>query len=113
MLLSLRGEFCLDIREHDDRVIIVADLPGVEKDNVSLQLLNPGTMVISCDRKQENEEKTESYYVRKRVYGSMHRIAAMPPDVTDENAKAGFKNSVLEVRLKKTRISPKSRIEIE
>ncbi|HUW86312.1 MAG TPA: Hsp20/alpha crystallin family protein [Methanoregula sp.] len=90
MLPSLRGEFRVDVREHDDRVIIVADLPGVKKDNVSLQLLNPRTMEISCDRKRENEEKTEGYYVRERLYGSMHRIVALPADVTDENAKASF-----------------------
>ena len=113
MLPAMRGEFLIDFREHDNEVIIVADLPGVEKDNVSLQLLNPRTLEILCDRKRGKAEKTGGYYVRERVYGSMHRIVSMPAVVTDEDAKASFKNGVLEVRLNKTRISPKSRIEIE
>jgi len=113
MLPALRSEFRVDVREHDDDVIVVADLPGVEKDNVSLQLLNPRTLEISCEREKEKEEKSEGYYVRERVYGSMHRMVTMPADVTEKDAKASFKNGVLEVRLNKTKISPKSRIEIE
>lgn len=103
----------VDVREHDDEVIIVADLPGVEKDDVSLQLLDKRTLEISCERKRENEEKTEGCYVRERVYGSMRRLVTMPTKVTDKDAKASFKNGVLEVRFRKTRISPKSRIAIE
>ncbi|HUT38128.1 MAG TPA: Hsp20/alpha crystallin family protein [Methanoregula sp.] len=113
MLPALRSEFRVDVREHDDEVIVVADLPGVEKDNVSIQLLNPGTLEISCERKGEKEGKTEGYYVRERMYGSMQRMIAMPADVTEKDAKASFKNGVLEVTFNKSKISPKSRIEIE
>lgn len=113
MLPAIRGEFRVDVREHDEEVIVVADLPGVEKEDVSLQILNPRTLEISCERKGEKEEKSEGYYVRERVYGSMQRLVALPVDVTVMDAKASFKNGVLEVRLNKTKISPKSRIEIE
>jgi len=113
MLPAIRGEFRVDVREHDDEMIVVADLPGVEKDDVSLQILNPRTLEISCERKGEKEEKSEGYYVRERVYGSMQRLVTLPADVTEKDAKASFKNGVLEVRLNKTKISPKSRIEIE
>ena len=61
MLPAIRGEFRVDVREHDDEVIIVADLPGIEKEDVSLQLLNPRTIEISCKRTKENEEKSEGY----------------------------------------------------
>ena len=113
MLPALRGEFRVDVREHNDEVIIAADLPGVEKEHVSLQLINPRTLEISCERKGEKEEKSEGYYVRERTYGSMQRMVVLPSDVTDKDAKASFKNGVLEVRFNKSKISPKSRIEIE
>ena len=113
MLPAIRGEFRVDVREHDDEMIVVADLPGVEKDDVSLQILNPRTLEISCERKGEKEEKSEGYYVRERIYGSMQRLVTLPADVTEKDAKASFKNGVLEVRLIKTKISPKSRIDIE
>jgi HSP20 family protein len=113
MLPALRGEFRVDVREHDDEVIVAADLPGVEKENVSLQLLNPRTLEISCERKGEKEEKSEGYWVRERTYGSLQRIVVLPADVTETDAKASFKNGVLEVRFRKSKISPKSRIQIE
>jgi HSP20 family protein len=113
MLPAIRGEFRVDVREHDDEVMIIADLPGFEKDDVSLQLLSPRALEISCERKGEKEEKSEGYYMRERVYGSMRRIVAMPVDVTENDSNASFKNGVLEIRLKKTKILPKARIQIE
>jgi len=73
MLPAIRGEFRVDVREHADEVIIVADLPGIEKDAVSLQLINPRALEISCERKNEREEKEEGYYMRERVSGSMQQ----------------------------------------
>lgn len=113
MLPAIRGEFRVDVREHDDDVIVVADLPGVEKEDVSLQLLNPRALEISCERRGEKEEKSEGYYMRERIYGAMSRVVAMPTDVTEDDSSASFKNGVLEVRLKKAKIQPKTRIQIE
>jgi len=113
MLPALRGEFRVDVREHDDEVIVVADLPGVEKEDVSLQLAGPRALEISCQRKDEREETSEGYYMRERVSGSMHRIVTLPSEVTEDQSVASFRNGVLEVRLKKTKGSEKSRIRIE
>lgn len=113
MLPAIRGEFRIDVREEADEVIVVADLPGMEKDAVSLQLINPRALEVSCERKSEKEEKEEGYYMRERVSGSMQRVVRLPAEVTGENSKASFKNGVLEVHLKKTTISPVSRIEIQ
>jgi HSP20 family protein len=113
MLPAIRGEFRVDVREHDDDVIIVADLPGVEKEDVSLKLAGPRALEIACERKGEKEEQSEGYYMRERVYGSMRRIVALPADVNEDDSTASFKNGVLEVRLKKARVSEKSRIKID
>jgi HSP20 family protein len=113
MLPAIRGEFRVDVREHDDEVLVVADLPGIEKEDISLDLINPRALAISCERKGEKEDKSRGYYVRERVLGTMQRVVSLPADVTDNEAKASFKNGVLEVRMKKTGQLPKSRIEIE
>jgi HSP20 family protein len=113
MLPAIRGEFRVDVREHDDEVIVVADLPGVDKEAVSLQLINPRALEISCERRDEREEKEKGFYMRERMSGSMSRVVVLPTDVTEENAKASFKNGVLEVTLRKTTIARKSKIEIE
>ncbi|AGB02125.1 Hsp20/alpha crystallin family protein [Methanoregula formicica] len=113
MLPAIRGEFRVDVREHDNDVIVVADLPGVDKEAVSLQLVNPRAIEISCERSDEREEKGKGFYMRERMSGSMRRIVALPTDVTDKDARASFRNGVLEVTLKKTKDAKKSRIAIE
>ena len=49
----------------------------------------------------------------ERIYGSMQRLVTLPAEVTEKDTKTSFKNGVLEVRLNKTKISPKLRREIE
>lgn len=113
MLPAIRGEFRVDVREHEGDIMVVADLPGVEKEAVTLQLLSPRALEISCERSQENEKDSGGFYMRERISGSMSRIVSLPADVREEDAKASFKNGVLEVTLKKTMTSRKNRIEIE
>ena len=113
MMPALRGEFRVDVREHDDEIIVVADLPGVEKEDVFVSLINPSTLEISSERKAEKEEKDEGYYMRERVYGSLCRTVALPCDATDAGALASFKNGVLEVRLKKAEAQRGSSIKVD
>ena len=59
MLPSVRGELRVDVREHSDDVIIVADLPGYEKENVTLQLLTCGHLRsrASAGRRKRRDTK--------------------------------------------------------
>jgi len=113
MLPALRGEFRVDVKEHDDEVIVAADLPGVEKEDVSLEVLDPRTLRIAFHRQAESKEEAEGYYVRERTYGSMDRVVRLPAEVTEEGGTATFKNGVLEVRLKKAAVEAKKKIPIE
>jgi HSP20 family protein len=113
MLPAIRGEFRVDVKEHDDEVIVAADLPGVEKEDVSLEILEPRTLRIAFSRQAETREEAEGYYVRERTYGSMDRVVRLPADVTEEGATATFKNGVLEARLKKSVPEAKKKISIE
>jgi HSP20 family protein len=107
------GEFHVDVKEHADEVIVVADLPGVEKTDITISLIDPRTLYISSRREEEREEKEEGYYLHERTRGSMERTIALPADVTDEEARATFNNGVLEIRLRKKMISPEKRIMVE
>jgi len=113
MMPAIRGVFRVDVREHEDEVIVVADLPGVEKEDVSLQLVSPRALEIACERKEEKEEESEGYFMRERISGTLRRLIGLPTDATDENSTATFKNGVLEVRLKKVKTAVKPRIQIE
>ena len=113
MLPAIRGEFRVDVKEHDDEVIVAADLPGVEKEDVSLEVPDPRTLRIAFSRESVSKEEAEGYYVRERTYGSMDRLVKLPSDVTEDGATATFRNGVLEIRLKKTTIEAKKKITIE
>ncbi|MDD1664015.1 MAG: Hsp20/alpha crystallin family protein [Methanomicrobiales archaeon] len=113
MLPAIRGEFRVDVKEHDDEVIVAADLPGVEKEDVNIEVLDPRTLRIAFSRQAETKEEGEGYYVRERTYGTMDRVVKLPTDVTDEGAAATFRNGVLEVRLKKTAPETGKKISIE
>ena len=113
LIPALRGDLRVDVRDHDDEVVVVADLPGVEKDDVSIQLMDPKTLQISCERRADEEERVEGYYMKERRFGSMDRLIHLPAEVTESGGSASFKNGVLEVRLKKSAEERKKQIPIE
>jgi len=106
-------DFRVDVRDHEDEVIVVADLPGVEKENVAVRLIDPQRLEIVSVRSGETEEGARDFFVRERIYGQMSRTVMLPAEVVEENAAASFKNGVLEVRLKKAPIEIGTTIPIE
>jgi HSP20 family protein len=64
MLPAIRGEFRGNVREHGDDVIVVADLPGVEKESVTLQLTNPRHLEIACTCERDAGKRRERQYPR-------------------------------------------------
>lgn len=101
LIPAIRGSFRVDVREHDEEVIVVADLPGIDRESISVRIPDPRTLEISSKRAEEKEEEEEGYFMKERVYGTMSRIVTLPADVSEEGATATFKNGVLEIRLRK------------
>lgn len=106
-------DFRIDVRDHEDEVIVVADLPGVEKENAAVRLLDPRHLEITSRRAEETEEESRDFFMRERIYGQMSRTVVLPVEVTEENSAASFKNGVLEVRLKKVPAETGATIPIE
>ena len=114
MLPAMRGNLRVDVVEHDDEIVVTADIiPGVAKKDIVLDLISPQALEISCERKEEKKEEKEGYYMRERSFGSMTRIVPLPHEVTEEASTASFRNGVLEVHLKKTTKVPKTKIAVE
>ena len=106
-------EFKVDILEEGDKIVIIADLPGVEKDDISLQILDRRTLLIAAEYRQKHGKEEEEYYLRERAYGVTSRALLLPSDVSEEEASARFKNGTLQVHLRKSPMSHEKRIEIE
>jgi HSP20 family protein len=75
--------------------------------------VNPRTLEIWCERKQEKEETGEGYYLRERRTGSISRVIPLPGEVTDDGATATFRNGVLEAHFKKIKIERGAKISID
>lgn len=114
------GGFQVDVTEDENDVVVTADMmPGIEKENISMELVSPRALEITCERKEEREmksaeeEETGRYYLHERRYGSMSRVVPLPKAVNPEGAKASFRNGVLEVRLPVSALETQRRIAIE
>jgi HSP20 family protein len=86
----------VEVFQRENQFIVRADLPGVEKDAVNVEI-DDNCLTIQGERKQESEEKSEGFYRSERAYGSFYREIPLPEGAKIENAKASFKNGVLEI----------------
>jgi HSP20 family protein len=91
----------VDLYEEKDDIVVKAELPGIEKDKIEVNLADH-TLTIRGEKKKEEEIKEENYYRSERSYGSFVRTLELPKDVHADKVKATFKNGILEVRLPKT-----------
>jgi len=90
----------VDIRETDDALLVQAELPGIDKKDVHLEVKN-GVLTLSGERRYEKDVKEENVHRVERVYGSFSRSFSLPSNVDADKVDANMKNGVLEVRLPK------------
>jgi len=90
----------VDIAETDKKYTITAEIPGVEKKDISIEI-SDSTLVIKGEKKHEKEEKDKNYHVIERSYGAFQRILSLPEDVDEEKIEAKFENGVLKINLPK------------
>ena len=94
--------------QRGDKFVVRADLPGMKKDDVKVEVEN-NTLTISGERTDEHEESREGYYRSERSYGQFYRAIPLPEGVNAEQCDATFKDGVLEVSLKAPQQREKSR----
>jgi len=100
-------EPAVDIYETDDAIIVRAEVPGVERDQVHVEVKD-GILTLRGERKFERDVKEESYHRIERSYGSFQRSFTLPSSVDPDKVRAALKNGVLEVALpKKEQARPK------
>ena len=97
----------VDIREEDDRFVILADLPGVDPKDIEITMDN-GVLSIKGERSSDKEEKHEGYSRVERVRGTFYRRFSLPDTADAENIEAKGKDGVLEITLpKQQKVQPK------
>jgi HSP20 family protein len=90
----------VDLYEKDDQYVIKAELPGVDKDDIKVDLKDH-LLTLSGERTYDSEVKEENYYRRERSYGKFRRSFSLPTDVDSDKITAEFKDGVLRVEVPK------------
>jgi HSP20 family protein len=91
----------VDITETDTAYLIKGEIPGVNKEDVKVNIEN-GMLTMSGERKQEKEEKGKKFHRIERSYGSFMRSFRLPDNVDESAIKAEFKDGMLNVTLPKS-----------
>jgi HSP20 family protein len=106
-----RGAFealpAVDVTESDKAYEIVAELPGMDQNNVEVKLAN-GMVTIRGEKQDEKEEKKKDYYMRERSFGSFQRTFPVPDGVDSDKIEASFRKGVLTITLPKSAEAQKS-----
>jgi HSP20 family protein len=90
----------VDMFENDDKIVLKAELPGVDKKDIAVDVKDR-VLTLSGERSYDNEVKEENYYRRERACGKFKRAFTLPADVDADLIKADFKDGVLRVEMPK------------
>ncbi|MFQ5878014.1 MAG: Hsp20/alpha crystallin family protein [Acidobacteriota bacterium] len=101
----------VDIYEEDDRIVVRAELPGVSKDDIDVNV-ESGTITLRGEKKQEKKVDSDNVYRVERFYGSFSRSFALPSTIDPGKIEARYKDGVLEVVLPKAEEARPRRISV-
>lgn len=102
----------VDIQETEKDFVISAEIPGIGKDDVNVDIAD-GILTIKGERKQEKEEKGKIFHRIERSYGSFRRSFTLPDNVDENKIKASFKDGMLSLNIPKTPKTEPKAIEIK
>ena len=101
----------IDVFEEDNAVVVKAELPGMKKEDISVELSN-GILKIKGEKKREEKVEKKNYYRTERSLGSFERRISLPAETQVDKAKASFKDGLLEIKIPKSEETKKKQRKI-
>lgn len=89
-----------DVYDDTDSIIIKAELPGVDKKHISVDVKDR-VLTLSGERSEEKKVKEDNYYRRERSFGRFERSFTLPGEIDPDKIKADFKDGVLKIEIPK------------
>jgi HSP20 family protein len=102
----------IDVYEKDNQVHVQAELPGIPKESVSIEI-NGNVLTLSGESKQSKEYTKENIHYQERSFGSFQRRIALPEGVTADGATASYDNGILHISVPKVVSHPPIKIAIQ
>jgi len=102
----------VDIYETGDSIVIKAELPGISKEDITLEVKD-NTLAIRGEKKFEKDVKEENYHRVERSYGAFQRAFSLPSTVQQDKVKAKFRDGILEVTLPKAEEAKPKQIKVD
>jgi HSP20 family protein len=90
----------MDLVETEDHLVLKADLPGMSRDDVEIEIKD-GVLTVAGERRTDHEEKSEGFYRVERAFGRFSRSLTLPDGVDADSVAAEFEDGVLDVRIPK------------
>jgi HSP20 family protein len=100
----------IDIEESNDEYVVSADLPGIKKEDISIEC-HENQLTISAERKYESNEG-KKHDRRERFYGTYQRSFTLPSGIDPDKIEASYEGGVLNIRIPKGEQQKARRIEI-
>jgi HSP20 family protein len=101
----------IDLAETEEELVLTADLPGLDEDDVAIEIKDR-VLTISGERRDRREEQGKGWHRIERSAGRFARSLALPEGVDAERVGAHFDRGVLEVRIPKPEARKPHRVEI-
>ena len=101
-----------DFYEKEGKYYLTAEIPGVDKENISISI-EQNVVTISGRKESKREEEGANYYIRESSSGSFSRSVRLPGDVEEEKVEATFKDGVLTLVMPHSEAPKSKKIEIK
>ena len=102
----------VEMKENDNDFLIHAELPGINKSNIDVNIEN-NVLTISAEKTDVKEENGTKFHISERSFGKITRSILIPKNVNNENIKASYVDGVLNIVLPKETKSVSKSLKIE
>jgi HSP20 family protein len=88
----------IEVARRDGKFVVRAELPGLKREDIEVEIAG-GSLRLSGERQEDREERDGGFFRSERSYGKFSRSIPLPEGVTGDDARAEFKDGVLEVTM--------------
>jgi HSP20 family protein len=110
--LGLGRFWALDVEEGDQEVVVKAEAPGFEPDDLDVQV-SGNLLTVKAEKKEHKKGKEGNGRYEERRYRTFHRTVSLPPGADPARIEARYKNGLLEVYVPKSEEAKGKRIPVE